>query len=108
MDVGRAALERLQQVRLDRVAQEDRHRTGDAEILGGDGLPLTVRGHDDPAKARSQVEEVAREGEDRHHLRGDGDHPLGLTGDAVLLAAEADHRPPDRPVADVDHARPAD
>ena len=34
--------------------------------------------------------------------------PLGLAGNAVLLAAEADDGPPDRPVADVDDARPAD
>ena len=40
VDEGRPALERLEQVRLDRVAQQDGHRPGDTEVLGGDRRPV--------------------------------------------------------------------
>ena len=52
--------------------------------------------------------EVAREGEDGHDLRGDGDDELGLARVAVLAAAQAHHDLPERPVADVQRARPED
>jgi hypothetical protein len=108
VDERRAALERLEQVRLDRVDQQDRHRAGDAEVLARDGLAVGRRREDDPAEPRPEVVEVGREGEDGHDLRRDRDHPLGLARNAVLLAAQADDRPPHGPVADVDDARPED
>ena len=108
MDEGRPALERLEQVRLDRVAQQDRHRAGDAEILRGDRLPVRGRRQDDPAEPRAQVVQVGGEGEDRHDLGGDGDDELGLARDAVLAPAEPDDDVAQRAVADVDDARPED
>ena len=61
VDEGRPALERLEQVRLDRVAQQDGHRAGDAEVLGGDRRPVdvvarTIR----PSRARRSKRSVAR------------------------------------------------
>ena len=108
VDEGRPALERLEQVRLDRVAQQDRHRPGDVEVLGGDRLAVGRRRQDDPAEPGAQVEQVGGEGEDRHHLGADGDDVLGLARDAVLAPAEADDDVAQRPVADVDDARPED
>ena len=108
VDERRAALERLEQVRLDRVDQQDRHRARDADVLARDGLAVGRRRHHDPAEAGPQVVEIGREREDGHDLRRDRDHPLGLAGDAVLLAAEADDRAPHGPVADVDDPRPED
>ncbi len=72
------------------------------------GLPVGGRREDDPAEPRAQVVQVGREGEDRHHLRGDGDDELGLARDAVLATAEADDDVAQRAVADVDDARPED
>ena len=108
VDVGGTALERLEQVRLDRVAQEDRHRAGHAQVLGRDGRARAIRSDDDPAQPGAQVEQVLREGQDRHHLGGDGDHVLALARDPVLPAPEPDDHPPDRAIADVHDPRPAD
>ena len=76
VDERRAAFERLEQVRLERVAQQDGHRAGDLEVLGRDGIAGRRRGEDDPPEPRPQVVQVGREGEDRHDLRRDGDLPL--------------------------------
>ena len=108
MDEGRPALERLEEVRLDGVDEQDRHRAGDADVLAGDRPALGRRGKDDPAETRPQVVEVGGKGEDGHHLRADGDDPFRLAGDAVLAAAEADDGPPNCAIADVDHSRPED
>ena len=48
------------------------------------GVPSGRRRQDDPAEPRPQVLEVRGEGEDGHHLGGDGDDELGLARDAVL------------------------
>ena len=108
VDEGRPALERLEQVRLDRVAQQDGHRAGDAEVLGGDRRAVGRRRQDDPPEPRAQVEQVGGQGEDGHDLGADGDDELGLARDAVLAPAEADDDVAQRPVADVDDARPED
>ena len=63
--------ERLQQVRLERVAQQDGHRAGDADVLGRDRLAVHRRRQDDPAEAGAQVLEVGREREDGHDLGAD-------------------------------------
>ena len=108
VDEGRAALERLEQVRLDRVAQEHGHRPGHAEVLRGHGRAVRPRREDDPPQPRPQVEEVGRQREDRHHLGADRDDELGLARDAVLATAQPDDGVPKRAVADVDDARPED
>ena len=72
------------------------------------GDPVGAGGEDHPAQPRPKVEQVGREGEDRHHLRGDGDDELGLARDAVLAPAEADDDVAQGPVADVEDARPED
>ena len=108
VDERRPALERLEQVRLDGVAQQDGHRAGDAEVLGGDRRPVGRRREDDPAEPRPQVVQVGGQGEDGHDLRADGDDELGLARDAVLAPAEPDDDVAQGPVADVDDARPED
>ena len=72
------------------------------------GVPSRGRREDDPAEPRAQVVQVGGEGEDRHDLGADGDDELGLARDAVLAPAEADDDVAQRPVADVEDARPED
>ena len=102
MDERRPGLECLEEVRLDRVDEKDRHRTGNADVLAGHRLAVDLGREHDPAETRPEVMEVGCEREDRHHLRADRDDPFGLAGDAVLLAAKADDRSSNRAVADVD------
>ena len=70
VDERRTALERLEEVRLDRVLEQDGHRAGDLQVLGGDRLAVARRREDHAAEPRAEVVEVRREGEDGHHLGG--------------------------------------
>ena len=72
------------------------------------GLPVGRRREHDPAEPRAQVEQVRGQGQDRHDLRPDGDDELRLARDPVLAAAQPDDDVAQRPVADVDDARPED
>ena len=51
----RLALERLDEVRLDRLLEQHRHRARGAELLGGDGLAVVRVGDRDRAEARAQI-----------------------------------------------------
>jgi hypothetical protein len=108
VDEGRSALEGLEQVRLDRVDQQDGHGACDADVLARDRLAARRRRQDDPSESGPQVVEVRGKGEHRHDLRRHRDHPLRLTRDAVLPAAQADDRATHGPVADVDDPWPED
>ena len=103
---ARLALERLDQVRLDRVLEQHRHRAGGAEVLGGHRLAVARVGDGDPPHPRAQVVEVAGDGQDRHHLRGGGDVEPGLARVAVRGAAEPEHHLPQCAVVHVDRTLP--
>jgi hypothetical protein len=106
---ARLALERLDQVRLDRVLEQDRHRAGGAEVLGRDRLAAVERARDrDPAEPLAQVVEVLRDREDRHHLGGGGDVEARLARVAVGAPAHADRDLAQRAVVHVQRAPPAD
>ena len=68
VDEGRPTLQRLEQVRLDRVAQQDGHRAGDTQVLGRDRGPGHRRRQHDPPEARPQVLQVRGQGQHRHDL----------------------------------------
>ena len=104
----RRVLERLQQVGLQRLAHDDRHRTGALQLLGGHRLAGAVVADDDPPEAGTQILGRRRQRQDGHHFGGGGDVEAGLAGDAVGLAAEADDDVAQRPVVDVEHAPPGD
>ena len=108
MDDDRRVLERLQEVRGERVAHDDRHRPGGMQLLGGHRRPGARVADDDPAQARPEVLHAGGEAQDRHHLGRRGDVEPGLAYDAVGLAAEADDDVAQRPVVDVHHASPRD
>jgi hypothetical protein len=102
------ALEGLHQVRLERVLHDHRHRTGHPEILGRDRLARTALRHHDPAEARTQVVQIAREGEDRHDLRCGRDDERALAGDPVGPTPEAHDRVPQLAIVDIERPRPRD
>ena len=104
----RLVLERLDEVRLDRIAHHDRHRAGHLELLRGHRLAVERRRDHDPGQARAQVMQVRREREDRHDLGGGRDHELVLARDPVGFPSEPDHRPAELAVVDVERPRPRD
>ncbi len=104
----RLALERLHEIRLDRVLEEHGHRAGGADLLGGDRLALARVADRDRAQPLAQVEQVAGDGDDRHDLGRGGDVPAGLARIAVHAAAEPDDGLAERAVVDVDAAAPRD
>jgi len=84
------AFQRLQEVRVDRLAQPGRHRAGHLEVLGRDRVALLVVGDHDPAHAFPEVLQVAENRQDGHNLGRNGDAELALHLVAVHLAADAD------------------
>ena len=99
--------ERLDQVRLDRLLQQHGHRAGGAEVLGGDRLAAVVGArHGDRAEALAQVVQVARHGEDRHHLGGGRDVEARLARVAVRAAALPERDAPQGAVVHVEGALP--
>ena len=108
VDERRLALERLDEVRLDRVLEENGHCPGRLQLLGRDRLALPGVGDRDRTEPLAQVEEVAGDGGDRHHLGGGGDVEAGLADVAVRASAEADDDAAERAVVHVHAAAPTD
>ena len=108
VDERRLALERLHEIRLDRVLEQDGHRARRLQLLGGHGLALPRVGDGDRAQPLPQVVEIARDGRDRHHLGGGRDVEAGLADVAVRAPAEADHDAAQRAVVHVHAAPPGD
>ena len=91
MDERSLPFEGLHEIRLDRLLQQDGHRSGRAHLFRGDVLaPIGLR-HGDCAQPPTQVLEIRRDGHDRHHLRACGDVEATLAHIAVRATAEADH-----------------
>jgi hypothetical protein len=106
---ARLPLQRLNEVRLERLLEQHRHRPGGAEVLGGD-RPAAVIGvrHGDRAQAPPQVADVARHGQDGHDLGGGGDVEARLTRVAVGPSPQADDDLAKRSIVHVDHPPPCD
>ncbi len=102
----RTALQRLHQVRLDRVAHHDRHRARDTKILQRHRLALEGLGNDHPANPGTEVVEIVRKGKDRHDLGRGRDVELRLAHVARL--AEANQDTPQRTIVHIKHPRPPD
>src|SRR5882672_1952541 len=108
MDERRVVLERLDEVGLDRVLQQHRHRAVRLEILRENRFLLARVADDDLAQALLQVLERVGQAEDRHDLGGDDDIEPVLARVAVAGAAEAHGDVAQRAVVHVDDALPGD
>ena len=101
-------LERLHDVRLDRVLQQHGHRARRLHVLGRDRLAVGRVADRDRAELAAKVLQVGREREDRHHLARRRDVEPRLGRDSVLGAAEAADDAPQLSVGDVDRPPPRD
>lgn len=108
MDEGGRALQRLHQVRHQRIAQQHRHRALGVELGRRDRALAAGAADDDAPQPFLQIGEIIGEAEDRHHLGGDGDVEAVLAREAVRRAAERGHDRTQRPVVHVDDATPGD
>src|SRR5690349_17920560 len=108
MDERGLALERLHEIRLDRVLEQDGHRAGRAKLLGGHRLALVRLRDGDRTEPAPKILEVRGDGDDCHHLRRGRDVEAGLADVAVRTAPEPDGDVAERTVVDVDAPAPAD
>ena len=108
VDEGRLTLERLHEVRLDRVLEDDGHRAGGLDVLSRDRLALVRLPDGDPAEPLAQVGEVAGHGDETHDLARRGDVEAGLTRRAVRASTQARDDVPEIPVVHVHAAAPGD
>ena len=104
----RRVLERLQEVRLDRVAHDHRHRAPRVEEVGRDRLAVPREADHHPAEPLPHVLERRRQGEHGHHLGGGCDVKSRLPGDAVLRRAQPDDHASQYAVAHVEDPPPRD
>ena len=108
VDEARVALEGLHEVRLERVLEEDGHRAGRLDVLGGQRLAVGAVAEGDASETLAQVLERRGETEDGHDLAGHRDVVAGLTREAVELAAQPDDDVAQGAVVQVDDAPPRD
>ena len=103
----RLAFERLHEVGLERVLEENGHRAGDVELLGSHGLPVEGCGDGNRAETVTEVVAVAGHREQGHHLGGGGDVEAGLARERSLLT-DPDGYTAQEAVLDVETAAPRD
>ena len=66
---ARLPFQRLEQIRVHRLAEPRGHGPGHVEVFGGDGLAPLVVGHDDPTHPLAEIFQIAEDGQDGHHFR---------------------------------------
>ena len=84
VDQDGRAFERLNQVRLDRLLQQDGGGFRGVEIARGDGLAVDVVRHDHVGDTAFEVGDAGRQAEHGHQLGGRGDLETGLPRVAAL------------------------
>ena len=102
------ALERLHEVRLERVLEQRGHGAFGVQIVSGDGLVVEGVAHHDAAETLLQVGNAGRQAENSHDLGRHGDVEAVLAGHTVGFATEAVDDVAQLPVVHVDHALPSD
>ena len=108
MHERRRVLEGLDEIRGERLLEQDGHCAMGVEVARKNRLPIAGVADDDASDALLEVVERGREAEDRHDLGGDDDVEPVLTRKAIAGAAEADGDIAQRPVVHVDDALPGD
>ena len=101
-------LERLDEVRRQRIPQQGRHGAVGLEVARGHGALIPALGDDDPAQPLPQIVEVAGEAEDRHDLGGDRDVEPVLARGAIGDPAQTIDDGAERAVVHVERPAPPD
>src|SRR5947209_5794173 len=83
-------LQGLDEVGLESLLEEYRHRARGLEVLGGHGLSLVGEADGDGSQPGAEIVEILCDRKDRHDLGGSGDIKACLPGVAVGAAPEAD------------------
>ncbi|OQA09268.1 MAG: hypothetical protein BWY66_00638 [bacterium ADurb.Bin374] len=102
------ALGGLNEIRLDSVAQDGRHRSLGVQVAGKHRRARRREPDQDASEPLFQVGDIGCEAENRHHFRGGGDIEARLTHPAVRRAAEATHGRAQRPIVHVHDAAELD
>ena len=106
MDEGGVVLERLHEVRHQRVLEEHGHGARRLDVLGQHLALVALRRHHDLADAAFEVFDGGREAEDRHDLGGDSDIEARLARETIGDAAQRTDDLAQRAVVHVHHAAP--
>ncbi len=85
---ARLALQRLDQVGLERILEQHRHRTRAAHLLGRDRCAVDVVADRDRTHPPPQILQRGGHAHDRHDLGGGNDVEAGLTRNPVSRAAQ--------------------
>lgn len=101
-------LQRLHEVRLQRILQQHRHGAIGFQIAGADRLLVARVGDDDVAEPLFEILQIPGEAENGHHLGCDGDVEAALARISVRNAAERIDDLAECAVVDVEDALPAD
>jgi hypothetical protein len=101
-------LERLDEVGLDRLREQHRHRAVGLKVLGGHRATIARIGDDDPPQPRFEIVEIGREAQDRHDFGRDGDVEPAFARISVRRAAERLRDVAQSAVVHVEHAPPHD
>ena len=110
MHEGGTALQRLHEIRPDRVLEEHRHRAMRLEIASEDRCAIGPSGgaDDDVSEALLEIRGAGGERDDRHDLRGGDDHEALLAHHALGRPTQADDHLPEGAIVHVDRPRPGD
>ena len=102
------ALECLHQVRIDRVLEQQRHRTLSLQVAGAHGRLVAAQSNDDPREPHFEILESRRQRENRHDLRAGDDDETLFARRAATQPAQTHDDVAQRAVVHVDGARPRD
>ena len=102
------ALERLHEVRLDRLLQEHGQRARRLDLLGGHGLAVVGLADRDRPEPLAEIPEIARDRDEGHDLARGGDVEAGLARVPVRAAAETRDDIAQGAVVHVEAAPPGD
>ena len=108
VDERRIILERLDEVGLDRLGEQHRHRAVGPEVARGNRPPGDGGADDDPAEAVLEIGDAVGEAQDRHYFGRDGYVEARRAGLAGQLATGRQGDFAKRAVVHVEHAPPHD
>ena len=108
MNERRAALERLHEIRIDRILEQQRHGALRLEIAGARSGFVRAQADDDARDAFFEVVDSRGQRQNRHDLRTGNDHEALFAHRPARQASQPHDDVAQRPVVHVDRARPDD